>query len=365
MRITALDVRDVRCIAAAALEPSAGVNLIVGNNAAGKTSLLESIHLLATGRSFAASRPSRMIRSGGGPLRVVARVQEGPPPSRLHRLGIERNTTGPAEMRVDGESIGRIAELARLLPVVAVHPDSHELVSGGPGGRRRLLDQGLFHVEQSFHAVWQRYRRSLAQRNALLRSSSGSLGELAAWETELAEAGMRMDALRQAYVAELGRVITRRAPPLVGEEAAITLDYRRGWPEGRNLRESLQQSRARDREQATTTLGPHRADLVLRWNERNSRQRVSRGQQKLLVYLLRLAQAEQLARTTGEGCILLLDDPAAELDSERRARVLDLAVDVGAQIFITALETGMIPRGSMGTHSVFHVEQGRVREVVQ
>lgn len=365
MRITALDVRDVRCIAAAAFEPAAGVNLIVGDNAAGKTSLLESIHLLGTGRSFAASRPSRMVRTGAGPLRVVARVQEGRPPLRLHRLGMERSSTGPAVMRVDGEDVDRIAELARLLPVVAVHPDSHDLVSGGPGIRRRLLDQGLFHVEPSFHAAWQRYRRNLAQRNALLRTVSGTSGELAAWETELAESGVRMDALRQEYVAELGRVISRRAPSLVGDEITITLDYRRGWPEGMDFRESLEKGRARDREQATTTVGPHRADLVLRWNERNSRQRVSRGQQKLLVYLLRLAQAEQLARSTGEGCILLLDDPAAELDAERRTRVLNLAVDVGAQVFITGLEIGMIPVDSIGTYSVFHVEQGRVREVVQ
>lgn len=365
MRITALDVRDVRCIEAAALEPAPGVNLIVGDNAAGKTSLLESIHLLGTGRSFAASRPSRMVRTGAGPLRVVARVQEGLSPHRLHRLGLERAATGPATMRRDGEDVDRIAEMARLLPVVPVHPDSHELVSGGPGTRRRLLDQGLFHVEPSFHVAWQRYRRCLAQRNALLRSTMSPAAELEAWEEELAEAGMRMDESRRAYVAELARVIEHRAPALVGGEVAVTLDYRRGWPEGSELRESLRKSRPRDREQSATTVGPHRADLVLRWNDRNSRQRVSRGQQKLLVYLLRLAQAEQLSRSTGEGCILLLDDLAAELDAERRESVLALAVDVGAQVFITAVEIDMLPLGSIEGFSVFHVEQGRVREVLQ
>lgn len=365
MRITALDVRDVRCITTAALEPAPAVNLIVGGNAAGKTSLLEAIHLLATGRSFAASRPSRMIRNSAASLRVVARVQEERSPQRLHRLGLERGATGPATMRLDGSDVTRIAELARVLPVVAIHPDSHELVAGGPAARRRLLDQGLFHVEHSFHATWQRYRRSLAQRNALLRSSRNATAELDAWERELAESGERMDELRRWYATLLDDVIRRRAADLVGDDIRLRLDYRRGWPEEIDFLESLRRSRGRDREQMTTTVGPHRADLVLRWDDRDSRQRVSRGQQKLLVYLLRLAQAEQLAQSTGEGCVLLLDDPAAELDAERRARVLELSVDVGAQVFITALEPGMIPLASYEGVSLFHVEQGRVREVVQ
>ena len=365
MRLTALDVRDVRIIAAAALEPDPAVNLIVGPNAAGKTSLLESIHLLATGRSFAASRPTRMIRSGAGPLRVVGRVQEGRPPARLHRLGLERSTTGPATMRIDGRDVQRVADLARLLPVVAVHPDSHELVAGGPGGRRRLLDQGLFHVEPSFHPAWQRYRRALAQRNAVLRSG-GSERELAAWEPELAEAGARMDALRRSYVADLNAVVRQRLPALLGESVDLVLQYRPGWGgDERDFGTALEHARARDREQLTTSVGPHRADLGLRWNARDSRQRVSRGQQKLLVYLLRLGQAEQLARATGEGCILLLDDLAAELDAGYRRRVLELAVDVGAQIFVTALESAVIPLDAVGSLSVFHVEQGEVREVIQ
>lgn len=364
MRITALDVRDVRSVAAAAFEPGPRINLILGPNAAGKTSLLESIHLLATGRSFAATRPTRLIRSGAGPLRVVARVQADLPPRRLHRLGIERRFTGPAMMKVDGGNVERLAELARLLPVVAIHPDSHQLVSGGPGERRRLLDQGLFHVEPSFHAVWQRYRRLLSQRNALLRTAARP-AELAAWEVELAEAGERMDAMRRDCVARLNSVVEQRAPILIGPDASVSLEYRSGWGDAQSFAEALERARARDREEMTTTVGPHRADLVLRWDKRDSRQRISRGQQKLLVYLLRLGQAELVAEVTGEGCVLLLDDLAAELDTTHRARVVDLALSVGAQVFISALEPTVVPVGSAPSVSMFHVEQGRVREVVQ
>ncbi|MDZ7828295.1 MAG: DNA replication/repair protein RecF [Halofilum sp. (in: g-proteobacteria)] len=364
MRITALDLRDVRSVAAAALEPGAGLNLIVGPNAAGKTSLLEAIHLLGTGRSFAATRPTRLIRHDAGPLRVVARVQSDRPHGRLHRLGLERDSSGPAVMRIDGANVGRVSDLARLLPVVAVHPDSHELVSGGPGERRRLLDQGLFHVEHSYHDTWQRYRRLLAQRNTLLRMRAAR-AELGAWEQALAEAGSRIDALRAETVTALNALIQRRAPELVGEDAVIELRYRRGWPEDQTYVEALERAHQRDREHLTTTVGPHRADLALRWNGRDSRQRISRGQQKLLVYLLRLAQAEQMGAATGEGCILLLDDLAAELDAEHRARVVRSALALGVQLFVTAIDARAVPTDPAPAVSMFHVEQGRVEEVIQ
>lgn len=364
MRITALDVRDVRSVAAAALEPGPELNLIVGQNAAGKTSLLESIHLLATGRSFAATRPSRLVRTGAGPLRVVARVQSDRSPHRLHRLGVERDAAGPALLRLDGRDVARVSELARQLPVIAIHPDSHGLVSGGPGERRRLLDQVLFHVEPSFQQLWQRYRRLLAQRNTLLRVRAGS-AELDAWEGELAETGSRMDALRQGSVAELNELIATRAPQLLDNAATVELQYRHGWPDSLEFGEALARARVRDRDQLTTTVGPHRADLSLRWNSRDSRQRVSRGQQKLLVYALRLAQAEQMARRTAEPCVLLLDDLAAELDAAHRERTLEAALAVGAQVFVTAIDAGSVPTAAASVLTTFHVEQGTVREVIQ
>lgn len=364
MRLTALDVRDLRSIETAALEPGPGCNLITGPNAAGKTSLLEAIHLLGTGRSFAATRPTRLVRTGSGGLRVVARVQSDAPPGRIHRLGLERQASGSALMRLDGRTVTRVSDLARLLPVVAVHPDSHELVAGGPGERRRLLDQGLFHVEPGFQATWQRYRRLLGQRNALLRSRAPD-AELAAWEAELAATGERIDDLRRRAVTDLNARIARRLPALIGAAAAIELDYRCGWPDAQTFGEALARSRGRDREQVTTTTGPHRADLGMRWDGRDSRQRVSRGQQKLLVYLLRLAQAEQIIAATGEGCILLLDDLAAELDADHRARVLDAALDLGVQLFVTAIEASAVPAERAGRLTTFHVEQGRVTEVIQ
>lgn len=361
MHLNALRVQDLRILSDVRLTPGAGVNLIVGPNGAGKTSILESIHVLASGRSFAATRAGRLIRHGGGPLRVFARVGGGTRGD--HRVGLEKGASGPGRMRLDGQPAERMTDLARLLPVVAIHPESHEIIAGGPGERRRLLNLGLFHVEHEFHAAWQRYRRGLAQRNALLRAERPSR-ELVPWDRELAGAGEVLDGFRQRYVDALAESAAGLQERLFDSAEAVELEYRRGWSDARSLGEALEAERHRSGEMASTGVGPHRADLAIRLDGRDVRQRVSRGQQKLLVYLLRLAQAQQLGVSPAGGCILLLDDLPAELDAERRGRVAALARDIGAQVFATALEPASVELPTEAGARTFHVEQGRVREMI-
>lgn len=362
MRLTALQVWDFRIVARAALEPCAELNVITGVNGAGKTSLLDSIHFLATGRSFTGARPGVLVRGGGGPLRVTGRVSAGTA-SGEHRLGVERGARGGAVLRLDGANVRRMAELARQLPVVVVHPGSHELIAGGPAERRRLLDQGLFHVEPGFHGVWQRYRRMLAQRNALIRAGRPDR-ELGAWDRELAAAGAELDVLREGYVASLAECVAEMAPEIWGT-GEVAVEYRRGWRAGQTLLDALMSGRNRDRERFSTQQGPHRADLVLQVDGADVRQRVSRGQQKLLAYLLRLAQVVQFRRAGGDGCVLLLDDLPAELDAQRAAAVLRAASGLGAQAFISSLDGGALTLPAGAQRKVFHVEQGRVHEVIQ
>lgn len=361
MRLTAVDIRDVRVVARAAFEPGS-LNLFHGPNAAGKTSLLEALHLLGFGRSFTGGRPDGLIRSGAGPMRVVARLAgaEGV----THRLGIERSVGGGLRMRMDGRNVERVAELAHALPMVAVHPGSHEVLAGGPGERRRLLDWGLFHVEQSYHRLWQRYRRAVAQRNALLRAGAADR-ELGAWEPELVVAATEMDRQRRLYVESLQGWVDELAGRIMRSGGEIVLRYRPGWPEEETLEQALRSRRGRDRELHATSVGPHRAELSVRMNGRDSRNRVSRGQQKLLVYLLRLAQARDLRARAGLAPVLLFDDVAAELDQDHRQRVLGAAIETGSQLFATALEPEGLSRGLGQGFTLFHVEQGELQEVVQ
>jgi DNA replication and repair protein RecF len=362
MRLTGLEIRDVRSLERASLAPAPGFNILVGANGAGKTAILEAIHILATGRSFAATRTARLIRTGGGPLRVTGQIRSEH--GGTHRVGLERASTGPARMRMDGAPAQRVAELARQLPLVAIHPESHNLIRGGPGERRRLLDLGLFHVEPAFHGLWQRYRRALAQRNVLLRRGAGE-NEVRIWEGELARTGHQLDELRQRYVADLALEVRALAQGILGTDQTLDLQYRRGWGEGETLGEALGRLRSREVEQRVTGVGPHRAELVLRLDDRDVRQRVSRGQQKLLVYVLRLAQARQLGAAGDGQCVLLLDDLPAELDAEHRARIMAVAADVRAQCFVTALAADSLPPPEARSPQLFHVERGCVTEMVQ
>ncbi len=361
MHLTALDVRDFRGVASAALEPISGLNVIVGPNAAGKTSLLEAVHVLSTGRSFAATRTAPLVRHGAGPLRVVGRVVDAS--GRMRRLGVERGRSGPATLRLDGSSAERVTELARVLPTIAIHPESHDIIIGGPDERRRLVDLGLFHVEPRFHEIWRRFRRALAQRNALLRQGAGDEA-FEPWDRELASVGEALDRARRRYVDQLAEIAGQMQPRLLGSDQDLELGYRRGWPEDRDLLEALRQERRRSGERGGTSVGPHRADLALRVEGREARQQISRGQQKLVVYLLRLAQAQQLVWSDAGGCVLLLDDLPAELDRERRERVMALAAEIGAQVFVTGLESQGVPRPEGMSSRLFHVEQGQVREMV-
>lgn len=362
MHLSALDVRDFRGVASAALEPVDGLNIIVGPNAAGKTSLLEAVHVLSTGRSFAATRTAPLVRHGAGPLRVVGRVVDAS--GRMRRLGIERGRSGPATLRLDGAPAQGVTELARVLPAISIHPESHDIVLGGPEQRRRLIDLGLFHVEPRFHQVWRRFRRALAQRNALLRRRA-SVQAFEPWDRELATVGETLDQVRRGYVEGLAPLVAAMQPRLLESNEELELVYRRGWPEDRSLLDALGDDQRRPGERNGTSVGPHRADLSLRVGGREARQQISRGQQKLLVYLLRLAQAQQLARSeVAGGCVLLLDDLPAELDLERRERVMALTAEIGVQVFVTALDSQAVPRPAERSARVFHVEQGQVREMV-
>ena len=362
MRLSAVDIRDLRVLTRVGFEPGPR-NVIHGPNASGKTSLLEAIHLLGFGRSFLGGRGDALIRSGAGPLRVVGRIVG--PTGVVHRAGVERAGAGERlRVRIDGQEADTLADLARLFPVIAVHPGSHELLAGGPAERRRMLDWGLFHVEQGYLWYWQRFRRALGQRNAALRGGQDRR-RVTAWDGELVAAAEMLDAQRASYVECLAASIGEMQGRLLRDGPIVEVRYRRGWPADRSLADVLVERIELDFSRATTTAGPHRGEVVVRWNGQDARNRVSRGQQKLLVFLLRLAQARHLQARAGVSPVLLFDDLAAELDRDHVERVLAEATALDLQMFVTALEPGVLPLDFTRTSNLFHVEQGELQEVVQ
>src|SRR5271156_4212824 len=285
MTLRRVQVTDFRCLHRADLELDPNFTLISGPNASGKTSLLEAIYVRGRGRSFRTRRLDPLIRSDAERMMVVGEAEL---PERHVTLGIEGTTEG-LRARVGGERVASLAELAWVLPVQIIDPEIHRLIEEGPNRRRRFIDWGVFHVEHSFVEHWQRYQQALRQRNAALKARQGR-GAVTVWDIELVRYGELITEARRRYVEQLAPVAASVAGRLLDLE--LTIAYRPGWPAGADLRTALEGSFAKDQDLAATQVGPHRADLTIRLEAATVRDRVSRGQQKLLAAILLLSQIQ-------------------------------------------------------------------------
>jgi DNA replication and repair protein RecF len=360
MRVISLDIarfRNLRQVRLDCCSPS--LNLLIGPNASGKTSLLEALYFLGRGRSFRTRQPRDLIQTGATALRVVAVMSNSDEGQRIP-VGMER-TARELTARIGGVPTRSLAELARQTPVLLLNPDSHRLLEDGPQQRRRFMDWGLFHTEPGFLDAWRRYGTALRHRNAALRSGAAHRA-VNAWDGELAAAATLLDRLRETFCEALGGVLERFAGETLGQ-AGVQVDYRRGWPlepPERGFVEWLRIGRDQDRQQGHTRMGPHRADFTIRIAGRPPAEALSRGQQKLLVIALVLAQAELYQRHVGNACILLIDDLPAELDADNRVRVMHTLAALNAQLFVTAIESGLLNIAAWRDARAFQISQGEV-----
>lgn len=368
MQVTRLDIAGLRRFSSVSLRPEAGLNLLVGDNGAGKTSVLEALHLMAYGRSFRGRVRDGLVGQQAEAVEVFVQWQEqrdrhggaDDVALRERRAGL-RHTGQRWEGRLDGVSVERLGELCAALAVVTFEPGSHALLTAGGELRRRFLDWGLFHVEPGFLPVWQRYARALKQRNALLKLRVRD-AQLDAWEYELAAAGEPMTRYRQRYLEELQPLLQREVADLLPVAGQSSLAFQPGWRrEELPLADALLLGRERDFASGNTSAGPHRADWRIHYQHLPGRESLSRGQAKLTVLALLLAQAEHLAEHRGEWPVVALDDLASELDRAHQARVLQRLQRSGAQVFVTGTElpAGLADAGLVPT--LFHVEQGEIR----
>ena len=346
MPLKRVRVESFRCLTEVELPLHPRRNYIFGPNGAGKTSLLEAIYLLGRGRSFRTRLNRRLIQHGQQGFSVYGELDLG---GNVHRLGVGCGPNG-LDLRLNGEAASGMAALAELLPIHVIEPNIHDLVEGGPRDRRRFLDWGVFHVEQGYLETWRRYRRILGQRNAALKAGSGAAG----WNVSLLEAGAAVDSARGRYVAELALALQGLGEDLLGYP--LEVKYLRGWAEKMAFEEALEASAGRDSVKGATQAGPHRGDLSVSLDARGVREEVSRGQQKLVAAGLILAQIRVFAADRGYGGVLLVDDPAAELDKHALEGLMSVLDELPAQQVITGLSEHALP--APPGYPVFHVEPG-------
>jgi DNA replication and repair protein RecF len=358
MTLQSLVVEDFRCVEHAELTLHPRFNLISGENATGKTTLLEAMFILGRGRSFRSSQTEALIRAPANAFQLVAKVSGGD--GRSRPLGMRFDRAG-MEIRCAGRPIGALAELATILPVQAIDPEVHRLIEGGPQERRRYLDWGVFHVEPTFIGYWRRYQRALRQRNAGLKAAQPE-ALIRIWDKELVEAGEEVTNLRERYLGTLVGHVSAVAGRLLGSRIDLTLS--RGWSADRSLLDATSAAWQRDRARGLTHCGPHRADLVVRFEGSLAKDRVSRGQQKLLAAALLLGQLQCDASLGSELAGLLVDDPAAELDESHLKRLLAEVSALPAQLVVTALDPANPALRELSDGHRFHVEHGSVTRLL-
>lgn len=358
MQLKQLDIHDVRCLREARLEFSPTLNLVVGANGSGKTSLLEAIYLLGTGRSFRARDPDDLIRDGQSGYLLRGAVQDGT--GHIAHVALQR-VGGRTVIRFDGETVRAAGQLAGLMPVALVTPDTHVEMQGQPRARRRWMDITLFHVKPGYLDIWRRTMRSLKHRNALLRRKSRA-EEFDTWDSELVERAEQLDALRGWAAEQLSEAAGVTLRRIFGKTASVT--YYRGWPAGESYGELLRRGRDADVSQGSTRYGPHRADLAFELEGRPAATRLSRGQFKVWVGMLMLAQVMVIAANTEVRPLVLLDDLVSDLDVQARGRLIAEMAASGCQLFVTAVDEGLVPLPDDKQPAVFHVKQGVITRSV-
>ena len=358
MRLRRLQLKNHRNYAQLDLSPGAGVNVFIGANGQGKTNLLEAVAMLALSSSPRARRESELVGPVGPGSRIEAAIEDG---ALTRELAIALDVEGERTKRtieVDGAR-RRAFDLPGNFRVTLFWPDDLGLVKAGPELRRRFLNQMLVQVEPGHARALAALRRILDQRNSLLKRIAGGEGgedTLQAWDQELVKVATEIVDARAKAVSELKPVAARCHRQIaVGERLEIRY---LGPPE--NLAQAVQNSLAEDLRRGTTSIGPHRDDLLVLLDGQDARSFASQGQQRTAVVSLKLAEAALIEARTGERPVLLLDDVLSELDGERRAALLN-EVGGGGQVIITSVEAGPFPPELIARAMVWTVEEGRIQ----
>lgn len=351
MILKQLDIHHLRNIDSARIELHPRYNFFIGANGSGKSSVLESIYLLATGHSFRIREISPLISYEHDSLTLFARgLNED-------TLSIMKSSHGPTIVKHNHQQLYSASELARIMPCQMLYQDLFQIMDAGPAIRRSVMDWGLFHVKQSFHQLWRNYLKVLKQRSALLKQRANRKA-FEPWDNQLVDLANQIHEHRESLFANLQTQFYALLPTLSAVECKLS--YEKGWDKrgsGRTLQEVLHDQFDSDMHRQYTQSGPHHADLIFS-NEHASKakQSLSRGQQKVVLIAIKLALAQLIQRP----CVYLFDDVAAELDSTHLNQLFTALEKIEGQYFFTLLSDELIQNKMPNKSHRFKLNQGRI-----
>jgi len=367
MSIQKISIQNFRNISTETLTLCPQFNFITGLNGSGKTSLLESIYLLSTGRSFRTHKINNLICSKAPDLEItlfgcLTNIESSP--QNLAKIGI-RKSKSAYQIRINGENIKSASALAKLSPTLIIDPLSFNLLLGVAKNRRKFIDWGVFHVEHDFSIFWNQYIYCLKQRNTLLRTAKLADPQILFWDEKISDLGEKISISRvnftDKFICILNEILVK-----FDFSSKLSISYYKGWDKTLSLKETLIKYRKKDLEKKYTQFGPHRSDLLIYVDKKRADEVLSRGQQKILIIAMHLAKIKYLSKYINKNTVLLIDDIAAELDKKNLERVFDQLLELETQVFCTLLDAqnfNLIPN-QIEKYKMFHVEHGSI-DIIQ
>ncbi len=370
LHLERLRVRDLRNLERVDLEPAPRLNVIVGDNGHGKSSVLEAIYFAATSRSFRTHRLGELVRHGADVASAGARFVEvdatAPPLAREQTAAVEGKG---CSVRIDGNRPASLAEYATRSPVIAFHPDELALSSGPAAGRRTLLDRLALFMGAVSADHRARYARALRARQLLLRDGAGGPSreaEVDAFEELCAVHGAALTRARAAAAAALGAELLPAFSQIAAPTLSLGVSFAPGGsPDLDQARASLRGQRRRDAHRPSPGFGPHRDDLDLRFDGHPVRVVGSQGQHRALALAMKAAEASAIAAARGLEPILLLDDVSSELDPERTTALFAFLSRAHGQVFLTTTRRELIvtPELAASDRRDVRIERGAVQVI--
>ena len=354
MWIEQLNVSHCRLIDSANIILSPTLNVILGENASGKTSLIESLAILSSGKSFRTAHIKNVISHDKTSVLVSARLNHN---DFISQIGIEKDNK-KTRIRINQQDIYSQAELSRYLPITIIHPESVELITGGPSFRRSYIDWISFYLFPGFHGQWKKYQHILKQRNLCLKYSKHRYA-LNKWTDELIQLQPGISSFRVSALEFLNESIDTISKELLGHKS-VKLIFSNGFPADVELKEkSLKQfyfdKQEYDLKLKRTSAGVHRADIKILLDDKLAVESASRGQLKLLAIILLLSQSMTINKQNNEKGIIIIDDVAAELDKGNKAKLIDFLIQLKHQLIITTPKDLNLINID---HKLFHVKHG-------
>lgn len=355
MIIKNFQLHNFRNISELSFNPSTEFNFIIGENGSGKSSLLEGIYLLSHGKAYRNHLNKKVIQYGQSQTTAFAHIVDLKS-ATAHQIGLTKFLNQENQIKMDGEKITKQSELAHHLPIQLITPETFAILMDGPQIRRRYIDWGGFHHFPNFTSIWIKTKQLLKQRNALLKAKENP-NLLQYWNQQLIEATLKLTEFRAQYVNQL-KFYLNKTLTLFFPDWSIEIEFYPGWNENYSYEEVLTKQLDHDLFTGYTSSGAHKADLRLKLDKVAVEDRFSRGQLKLLICTLKLAQGEFYSHFKKQPCIYLIDDLFSELDRKNQKLLFDYLRTLQAQVFITALETHLIEPFSHQNDKIFFIKSG-------